>query len=177
MDACHHYGQKQEGACQLYDPHKTEQEILAGIERERLFSSLLFSSTFMKPCVSTKGRKVNMWNSNHACKMISNFNINCRVNLPPCCALQWTLKLRLFYNGSVMLGGTCIIITYSASPLLCNQSPPSVMWQDFVWLLSVVSTGTWQALYQRAFLSDPQEFMHKHIGHNVPRKPDSLLRQ
>lgn len=42
MDACHHYGQKQEGACQLYDPHKTEQEILAGIERERLFSSLLF---------------------------------------------------------------------------------------------------------------------------------------
>lgn len=96
---------------------------------------------------------------------------------PPCYALQWTLKLRLFYNGSVMLGGTCIIITYSASPLLCNQSPPSVMWQDFVWLLSVVSTGTWQALYQRAFLSDPQEFMHKHVGHNVPRKPDSLLRQ
>lgn len=44
MDACHHYGQKQEGACQLYDPHKTEQEILAGIERERLYSSRLFSS-------------------------------------------------------------------------------------------------------------------------------------
>lgn len=35
MDACHHYGQKQEGACQLHDPHKTEQEILAGNERER----------------------------------------------------------------------------------------------------------------------------------------------
>lgn len=35
MDGCHHYGQKQEGACQLHDPHKTEQEILAGYERER----------------------------------------------------------------------------------------------------------------------------------------------
>lgn len=52
MDACHHYGQKQEGACQLHDPHKTEQEILAGNERERdlfFFSALLFndpSSTF-----------------------------------------------------------------------------------------------------------------------------------
>lgn len=30
MEACHHYGQKQEGCCQLHDPHKTEQEILAG---------------------------------------------------------------------------------------------------------------------------------------------------
>lgn len=45
MDACHHYGQKQEGACQLHDPHKTEQEILAGTERERdLLSSFFFSS-------------------------------------------------------------------------------------------------------------------------------------
>lgn len=35
MDACHRYGQKQEGACQLHDPHKTEQEILAGNERGR----------------------------------------------------------------------------------------------------------------------------------------------
>lgn len=35
MDACHHYGQKQEGCCQLHDPHKTEQEILAGNERHR----------------------------------------------------------------------------------------------------------------------------------------------
>lgn len=44
MDACHHYGQKQEGACQLHDPHKTEQEILAGNERERDgFFFLLFS--------------------------------------------------------------------------------------------------------------------------------------
>lgn len=41
MDACHHYGQKQEGACQLHDPHKTEQEILAGYEREREGSSFL----------------------------------------------------------------------------------------------------------------------------------------
>lgn len=44
MDACHHYGQKQEGACQLHDPHKTEQEILAGNERERDGSFFLLSS-------------------------------------------------------------------------------------------------------------------------------------
>ena len=44
MDACHHYGQKQEGTCQLYDLHKTEQEILVGNERETVCSSLLFSS-------------------------------------------------------------------------------------------------------------------------------------
>lgn len=44
MDACHHYGQKQEGACQLHDPHKTEQEILAGYEREREGSSFFASA-------------------------------------------------------------------------------------------------------------------------------------
>lgn len=52
MDACHHYGQKQEGACQLHDPHKTEQEILAGNERERdlfFFSPLLCSLMILPP--------------------------------------------------------------------------------------------------------------------------------
>lgn len=48
MDGCHHYGQKQEGACQLHDPHKTEQEILAGYEREREGSSF----SFLPPLVS-----------------------------------------------------------------------------------------------------------------------------
>ena len=47
MDACHHYGQKQEGACQLHDPHKTEQEILAGNDMagECLILSPLFLSS------------------------------------------------------------------------------------------------------------------------------------
>lgn len=48
MDACHHYGQKQEGACQLHDPHKTEQEILAGNERERDLFSSFFSTLLFK---------------------------------------------------------------------------------------------------------------------------------
>lgn len=47
MDGCHHYGQKQEGACQLHDPHKTEQEILAGYERER--EGREDSSSFLPP--------------------------------------------------------------------------------------------------------------------------------
>lgn len=50
MDACH-YGQKQEGACQLHDPHKTEQEILAGSERERDGCSFLLSSLKTVPLI------------------------------------------------------------------------------------------------------------------------------
>lgn len=50
MDGCHHYGQKQEGACQLHDPHKTEQEILAGYERER--EGRQDSSPFLPPSFS-----------------------------------------------------------------------------------------------------------------------------
>lgn len=61
MDACHHYGQKQEGACQLHDPHKTEQEILAGNERERdLSSSFLFSdpSSTLRPLIYAVKKKL-----------------------------------------------------------------------------------------------------------------------
>lgn len=54
MDACHHYGQKQEGACQLHDPHKTEQEILAGNERERDGSFFFFF--LPSPALLFKGR-------------------------------------------------------------------------------------------------------------------------
>lgn len=51
MDGCHHYGQKQEGACQLHDPHKTEQEILARNERER--EQPLVSAHFSSPLSET----------------------------------------------------------------------------------------------------------------------------
>lgn len=52
-------------------------------------------------------------------------------------------------------------------PLLCNQSPRSVMCQASVTLLSVASTETWQEHYQTVFLSDPQDFVHRHTQHNA----------
>lgn len=62
-DARQSYGQKQEGACQLHDPHKTQQEILAGSEREKrrlpsLFSALPFILVpLIYPVESKEGRK------------------------------------------------------------------------------------------------------------------------
>lgn len=58
MDACHRYGQKQEGARQLRDPHKREQEILAGNEREREPSSPLKTVPLICPVEARScGRK------------------------------------------------------------------------------------------------------------------------
>lgn len=115
MDACHRYGQKQEGACQLHDPHKTEQEILAGNERGRDGCSSLLSPlktvplTYPVESEAAGGRKEGReegkqrrqvyWNAYYMFSQIS-----CAVRLPLLCTPVKHLYFSSLLTGWFIMG-------------------------------------------------------------------------